>query len=270
MSYTDDYFDKCTKVFLDLMDLKEVILFYRRNNRLFNLFGKHKPDPINEEGHTYYDFKDSFTETINKFEKQYYSLLEKNIPVRNSRDRRVIVLNTFGNIVIVFSKLVQSRVFQMEIENTIKRFQEEIKNRVKREDILEIMKYLKSELVSILEGYQEVAEPFQQTQVNIIRNVHEPFVTNTNDVYNIGSYNHSTHATYLVPNYQHEGFIPKGGEIYTVPAKNIHPVKVSLETRKRNSKTREKKMSRYFKVETRRRNLNAKKKATRSIKGTKF
>jgi len=77
MSYTDDYFDKCTKVFLDLMDLKEVILFYRRNNRLFNLFGKHKPDPINEEGHTYYDFKDSFTETINKFEKQYYSLLEK-------------------------------------------------------------------------------------------------------------------------------------------------------------------------------------------------
>jgi len=256
MPYTDEYFEKCTEVFKDLMDLKDDILLYRRNNRLFNLFGKHKPDPINEEGHPHYDFKDDFTETFNKFEEEYYLLLEKNIPVGNSRDRRVIVLNTFKTIVILFSKLVQSMVFQKEI-----------KNRVKREDLLEIMNDLKSELVSILEGYQVVAEPVEDPVVNIVRN-DRPFVTTTNQVRRIANNLNYPDVRYLEPNYQHEGFIPKGGVIYTVPAKNVRSVRVSLETRKRNPNA---KKSRYFKVETRKRNPNAKRSSTKKIiQGTKF
>jgi hypothetical protein len=145
-------------------------------------------------------------------------------------------------------------------------FQKEIKNRVKREDLLEIMNDLKSELVSILEGYQEIAERVEDPVVNIVRN-NTPFVTNTNQVRRIANNLNYPDVRYLEPNYQHEGFIPKGGVIYTVPSKNVRSVRVSLETRKRNPNA---KKSRYFKVETRKRNKNAKRSSTKKIQGTKF
>lgn len=245
MQYTDEYFGRCNDEFNDLMELKDIILFNKRNNRLFDLYGRHKQDPVNENGHSYYDDGDPFTEDFNKKDEGYALIIENNTPVLDNEKRKKAVLDNFRKNVILYSTLVDSEVFQQEIKDRNKR----------GEDLLEIIGILKNELENMRQGYSQLLEGVNgPAAVNIVTG-NRPFQANTRNIHevNLNAINYPE-VRYLNQNhYQPTRLLQKGYEIYTVPTRNVHPLKVSLETRKRTSKTREKKKARYFKAETRKR-----------------
>ena len=237
MQYTDEYFGRCNDEFNYLMKLKDRILFYRRNNRLFDLYGIHKQDPVNANGHSYYDKRDKFTEEFNKKDDEYAGIIEDYTPVLNSETRKNIVIGTFKKNLKLYTTLVDSESFRRDIFDRIGRNQ----------DLLEIIDIVKNELNSIYQGYMELLEVWEYPAYPNIVTDNRVFVPNATNVHkvNINDYPEAiSFRDYFQPILHPTRRLQKGIEIFTVPVKNIHPVNLSLETRKRNSTTRAKKKER--------------------------
>ena len=263
MQYTDEYFGRCNDEFNYLMKLKDRILFYRRNNRLFDLYGIHKQDPVNANGHSYYDKGDKFTEEFNKKDDDYAGIIEDYTPVLYSETRKNNVLRYFRKNIILYTTLVDSESFRRDILDRIDRNQ----------DLLEIIDIVKKELYSIYQGYMELLEAWEYPAYPNIVTDNRDFVENATNIHEV-NINDYPEAISLSDYFQHllqpTRRLQKGIEIFTVPTKNVHPVNLSLETRKRNAKTREKKKARYFRVETRKRNSKTRQAKERSrIKNTR-
>lgn len=237
MQYTDEYFGRCNDEFNYLMKLKDRILFYRRNNRLFDLYGIHKQDPLNANGHSYYDKGDNFTEEFNKKDDEYAGIIEDYTPILNSETRKKIVIGTFTKNLKLYTTLVDSESFRRDILDRIERNQ----------DLLEIIDIVKKELHSIYQGYMELLEVWEEPAYPNIVKDNRVFVPKTTNVHEIKLSDFPEAISfndYLHPILHPTRRLQKGIEIFTVPVKNIHPVNLSLETRKRDSTTRAKKKER--------------------------
>jgi len=253
MQYTDEYFGRCNDEFNYLMKLKDRILFYRRNNRLFDLYGIHKQDPVNANGHSYYAKGDKFTEEFNKKDDEFAGIIEDYTPVLNSETSKNNVLSYFRKNLILYTTLVDSKSFRRDILDRIDRNQ----------DLLEIIDIVKKELYSIYQGYMELLEVWEEPVYPNIVTDNRVFVENATNVHKV-NINDYPEAISLNDYFQHivqpTRRLQKGIEIFTVPAKNVHPVNLLLETRKRNPNTRAKKKSRYFSLETRKRDSKTREK----------
>jgi len=231
MQYTDEYFGDCNDVFNDLMTLKDKILLYRRND---SLSGNYVPDPIDENGYTYYNNQDPFTEEFNLKDEIYAQKIEDAYQLRG-RKKISTILDNFRKNVILYSTLVDSKVFKLEMEERIKR----------GDDLLSLIEILKTELQIVVQGYVELSVPIDDIEEEVTallipgESTNEPpeaFAIQNRPVYNV------IYATNPGgPRYQ-----PKRSEIVSVPDNNVLVMNPLIESRTRNSKTRRKKVEQPY------------------------